>query len=91
MIQRPNAKTILFPVPAEEWQWVRAVGLWPPRSTSIVLESLRAKVTVLKKRRQIVLITPEPGYEQGVWEIILRLFPRIEEAEAKRLLQQHGK
>jgi hypothetical protein len=91
MLQQPNKKTNFLPVPTEKWQWVRAVGQWPAPSTKIVLDALRAKVLVLKVRHQIVLITPESGHEQGVWEIITRLFPAIEANRAKKLLRQHGR
>ncbi len=91
--ERPLTRTGMFrlPKPGEEWRWVRSVSLWPPRSTKMVLEALRAPFQILKKRDQVVLITPQPDHEAGVWQILIRISSEVPEQEAKKLLKKRQK
>ncbi len=89
MIEYPNKETGFFRLPQpphEKWRWVRATGNWPLLSTMKVLGALRATIIVIDEEHQIMLIEPEPGHENGVWEILGRISVKIEEDAAKKYL-----
>lgn len=93
MLERPLKGTGLFrlpKLPCEKWRWVRAYGGWPPRSTMKILRALRAKIIVLDRLKQVVLIEPESGCENGVWELVIRTSNKLEKVTAEEFLARHA-
>jgi hypothetical protein len=90
-VLRPNLRTRLYRLPKETTGWVFHISHYqPPKSTKLLCEAIRANFHMIHKGKQIALVVPEKGHEVGVYNICMRLFQKIEEDEADRLLKRAG-